>query len=136
MKAINFITHSFTLIICFLLIIISGEHLGGFYLLYILLGLPYGAIHAVLGVAGIFILIFNNYKFKRNADFLIERILNITAAIALILSISLFFINDKDQYNYSTFYQTVPMITIGIFGLVAVAFITGNLIQIFRKMAK
>ena len=136
MKAINFITHSFTLIICFLLIIISGEHLGGFYLLYILLGLPHGAIHAVLGVAGIIILIFNNYKLKRNPDFLIERILNITGAIALILSISLFFINDKDHYNYSTFYQTVPMITIGIFGLVAIVFITGNLIQVFRKMAK
>ena len=43
MKKIKIITHPVTLILCFFLILISGEHLGGFYLLYILLGLLFAS---------------------------------------------------------------------------------------------
>ena len=45
------------LITSFLLIIISGEHLGGFYALYLLLALFYGGIHSLLGLSGIVLLI-------------------------------------------------------------------------------
>jgi hypothetical protein len=37
MKAYQIITHPYTLIASFCLILISGQHWGGFYLLYLLL---------------------------------------------------------------------------------------------------
>ena len=57
MKAIQVITHPVTLIISFLFILISGEHWGGFYILYLLLALPHGGLHALLGFVGIVILV-------------------------------------------------------------------------------
>lgn len=50
MKMIKLFTHPVVIIIAFLLILINGEHLGGFYLLYILLGLPHGAVHSLLAI--------------------------------------------------------------------------------------
>ena len=62
MKMIKLFTHPVVIIIAFLLILISGEHLGGFYLLYILLGLSHGAVHSLLAIDGMaycFLLIIN-----------------------------------------------------------------------------
>ena len=57
MKAIQIITHPVTLIVSFLFILISGEHWGGFYILYLLLALPHGGLHALFGVMGIVMLV-------------------------------------------------------------------------------
>jgi len=130
MKAIKLITHPVTLIICFSLVLISGEHIGGFYLLYILLGLPHGAIHSVLALGGIAILLFSNYKYKRIFTFLIEPFLNITGVVLLSLSLFLFFYKDDQHYNYSTFNQTVPLITIAVFVLLIVSFFVSNVLKI------
>ena len=134
MKTIKIISHPITLIICFSLVLISGEHLGGFYLLYILLGLPHAAIHSLLAVGGITILLFANYKYKREFSYLIEPILNITGVIFLSLSLILFFYNDKSQYNYSTFYQTIPQLSLVLFGIVIVSFLINNFLKL-RKAA-
>jgi len=91
MKAINYITHSTVLIISFMLVLISGQQFGGFYLLYIMLALPHGGLHAILAVMGIAVLIFSNYKYKRQFSYLIEPLLNITGAALLFLSLFLFF---------------------------------------------
>ena len=130
MKTIKVISHPITLIICFSLVLISGEHLGGFYLLYILLGLPHAAIHSLLAVGGITILLFANYKYKREFSYLIEPILNITGVIFLSLSLILFFYNDKSQYNYSTFYQTIPQLSLALFGIVIVSSLISNFLKL------
>ena len=134
MKAINIISHPLILIIAFSLIIISGQHLGGVYLLYILLALPHAGIHAVLAVSGICILIFSNYKFKRSFTYLIEPLLNIGGVILLILSLFFFFLSDSSQYNDSTFYQLFPQISLAVFAILAIIFLINNLIKI-RQVA-
>jgi len=122
------------LIICFLLILISGEHLGGFYLLYILLGLPHGAIHSILAVIGVALLLFSNHRYQREFKYLTEPFLNIVGVILLALSLILFFFKDSHHYNYSTFYQTMPQISIGVFALLIVSFLVSNLIKLRHAM--
>jgi MFS superfamily sulfate permease-like transporter len=127
MKAIKIITHPFILIISFLFILVSGQHWGGFYLLYLLLALPHGGIHAVLALAGIAILIFTYLRFLRSNKYLIEPVLNIIGSVCLVLSVFLFFYNDKQGYNNGTFEQLVPQITLALFGILTIAFIIRNL---------
>jgi len=136
MKMIKLFTHPVVIIIAFLLILISGEHLGGFYLLYILLGLPHGAVHSLLAIVGIGLLFFTNYKYQQQFIFNIEPVLNIMGGIMILLSLFLFFYNDKSHYNYGTFYQTIPVILLSIFSLSVAGFLFNNFSKIkFRQMA-
>ena len=130
MKIIKIITHPFSLIATFLLVLISGEHLGGFYLLYVLLGLPYGAVHSLLAIIGIGILLFSYYKYKMSYQKSLEPILNIGGSLLLMLSLYLFFRNDDERYNYSTFQQTVPLITLIILSIFLLTFLIRNLIRL------
>lgn len=133
---IKLFTHPVVIIIAFLLILISGEHLGGFYLLYILLGLPHGAVHSLLAIVGIGLLFFTNYKYQQQFIFNIEPVLNIMGGIMILLSLFLFFYNDKSHYNYGTFYQTIPVILLSIFSLSVAGFLFNNFSKIkFRQMA-
>lgn len=136
MKLIKIITHPVTLIISFLIIIISGQQLGGFYLLYILLGITHFTIHSVLALSGVAILLFIISKYKGKFKYLVEPFLNITGVVLLNLSIFLFFYNDKEHYNYGTFYQTIPIITLILFGLLSISFSVNNLIRIFLRVIR
>jgi membrane-bound ClpP family serine protease len=133
MKAIRIITHPYTTIISFCMIMISGQHLGGFYLLYLLLALPHGGIHALLALFGVMLLLISYNKYKRKKLYLIENIINVIGIILLILSLYLFFYNDKEHYNYSTFYQLLPQITLIIFSIIAVVFLFDNLTHLFKN---
>jgi hypothetical protein len=135
MKNFKIITHPATIIVCFLLVLISGENWGGFFLMYILLGLPHGAIHSILAVTGIGILLFSYLKYKMQFIYMAESVLNIFGALLLFLSLFLFFYRDKDNYNIATFYQTVPLIIMSVFGLLLVIFLANNFINLFRKVA-
>ena len=136
MKMIKLFTHPVVIIIAFLLILINGEHLGGFYLLYILLGLPHGAVHSLLAIVGIGLLFFTNYKYQQQFIFNIEPVLNIMGGIMILLSLFLFFYNDKSHYNYGTFYQTIPVILLSVFSLLVAGFLFNNFSKIkFRQMA-
>ena len=130
MKVFKILTHPVLLIISFLFILISGEHLGGFYALYILLALPHGWLHSLLALIGIIILIlsYNVYKNKASGN-----ILNIAGAVMLVFSIVTFFYADKEGYNYGTFYQTMPIISLVLFGLLALLFILKNVVESFSK---
>jgi len=132
MKALNIATHPVLLIVSFLFILISGEHLGGFYALYLLLALPHGWLHSILAVAGILILALS-FNLKKNGRVISNNILNIVGAILLVLSIVVFFYADKEGYNYGTFYQTVPIISLVLFGSLTLLFIIKNLVQSFSK---
>ena len=135
MKPIKIISHPLILITAFSFILISGEHLGGFYLLHILLGLSHGAIHSVLAVAGIGIICFSYYRYKREFTYLIGPVLDIAGAMLMMLSLFLFFYRDKSQYNYSTFYQLVPQITLAVFMIVMFCFLITSVIRIRQVSA-
>jgi hypothetical protein len=132
MRTIKIITHPYTLIICFLFILISGEHLGGFYLLYIILALPIGGIHSILALTGIAMLLFSYQKYNRK-PIVPAFILNIAGLLLLFLSVFFFFYRDQNHYNYGTFYQTLPLISLFITSIVAVSFFIYNIMILFLK---
>lgn len=134
MALVKIITHPVTAIISFLIIIIIGQHLGGFYLFYILLGITDFRIHSVLALSGMTILLFIRFKYKGKFNYLVEPLSNIAGIILLNLSIFLFFYNDMEHYNYGTFYQTVPLITLIIFALLSITFLVNNLFRIFYRI--
>ena len=125
-------SNPYTLIVSFCLILISGEHLGGFYALYLLLALYYAGIHALLGLGGIIVLIATRKTRNKIKEPAWPNILNIVGAALLILSLIWFFYWDKDGYNYGTFYQFVPRLSLILFGLIALLFIGRNLYQVFN----
>ena len=53
MKIIKWIGHPVIVICTFLLLITEGENFGGFYVLYLILALPHGALYAILASIGI-----------------------------------------------------------------------------------
>src|SRR5215203_3813986 len=97
MKAIKIITHPYLLIIDLLMILISGEHLGGFYILYLILALPIGAIHSVLAMLGIGLLLLSHHRFQVEDKPSAKSALNIIGCLLLLLSIYLFFLNDREH---------------------------------------
>ncbi len=127
MKAIKILTHPVLLIGSFLFVLISGEHFGGFYILYLLLALPHGGVHAMLALAGVLLILFSYIKFKRSKKYLIEPVLNIIGAACLSLSLFFFFYNDRQGYNAGTFDQLVPQVTFVLFGLLTIGFVIDNL---------
>ena len=132
MKALKIITHPYTLIISFLLVIISGEHLGGFYALYLLLALYYGGVHSLLGLSGIILLAVARTKGAKNKTSFLPGLLNIGGAVLIVFSLVWFFYADKEGYNYGTFYQFIPRLSLILFGLIALLFIGRNLFQILK----
>lgn len=134
MKVVKFITHPYTVIICFSLILISGESWGGFYLIYLLFALPHAGIHAVLALIGTILLLISYDRFKRRKIYLMESIINITGIFLLLLSLFFFFYNDKDHYNYQTFYDTVPQVTLVIFSVITLTFLLDNVLVRNKKI--
>ncbi|MFT4155135.1 hypothetical protein [Parafilimonas sp.] len=125
------ITHPLLIILLFCGIIISGEEMGGFYLLYILLGLPHFVIHSILGISGIFCLMLA-YYIKKSKGYLF----NIFGASCMCGSLIYFFIQPNASYNYGTFHETLPMITLCAFGALVTYFIISNSIQFIADLKK
>ena len=132
MKLLKLISHPYTVIICFCLIMISGEHLGGCYALYILIGLPFGAVHAWLGLAGIIALLISYYRFKNKT--VMGQAINVFGVLLLFASIYYFFWADRKHYNWGSFEQAVPLISMAISALVSICFIARSFIASQQKM--
>lgn len=116
------IVHPLVILLSFCLIIISGEHYGSFYIWYVGAGLQVHAIHSFLGIIAIFFLmsgwIFSGYTGKRR----VPCVLNIISICLMLLSVSLFFYNDSRKYNYGTFYQVIPMLSLVLFFFLSILF--------------
>lgn len=125
MKLFKILSHPYTLIISFLFILISGEHLGGFYALYILLGLTHGVLHSVLGFFGIVVLLISFHFASRQKGYLRQG-LNMIGVSMLFASIFYFFKNDTHRYNWGTFDVGLPMFTIIFTGFIAICFLIGS----------
>ncbi|MES1224131.1 MAG: hypothetical protein ABUT20_52035 [Bacteroidota bacterium] len=113
MKILKLISNPYLLIASFLLLLISGESVGGFYITYIVLALPHGGLHGLLAVAGIIIIIFN---YHTKTTFFLSFCLSTIGIILLICSLYFFFATDPSHYNAGTFEQALPLMTFGIFG--------------------
>ena len=136
MKLFKFISHPYLLIASFSAIMISGQHFGGFYLLYVLLALPHAAVHSLLALLGIVLLCVSYNRFSINKTNLMACLINLVANILLLLSLFFFFHNDVERYNYATFHQTIPQITLTIFFVISVVSFLDNLISVFRNREK
>lgn len=136
MKKTNILIHTNSVLISFLLILISGEHLGGFYILYLLIGLPHGASHSIIGVAGIVILLLNKNVNAILKNDLLRSALNIIGVVLLACSLFIFFYNDKAQYNQGTFYQLAPQIFLAFFTFFSIAFIINNIHTLIKATKK
>ncbi len=131
MKLINIITHPVLVLVSFCVILISGEHFGGFYLLYIMMALPHGGIHAVLALIGAGLVLFSYAKYKRGSKFFIDLLLNIVGVFALYGSLLLFFWNSW-EYNDQTFQQGLPLFTIILFVVLSLSCLIYSIAQFAR----
>ena len=118
MKAIKILGHPITVICLFLVILISGESIGGVYLFYFLLGLPHGIIHSLLDLVGIGVLIFS-YSQMKDKQTALKKLMSVTGVLLLLLSLLTFFYNDRGHYNYGSFSSAAFWITSGLFVLSA-----------------
>ncbi len=123
MKLKILITHPFTLIASFLLIFISGQHHGYFYLQELIIGLIYGQVYSIVGMLGISIILFCHYKYKGVTNNLEACFINLIGSVLLIISLFLFFYNMEDVYVSGTFVQIVPLISLLAFCILVSFFV-------------
>jgi hypothetical protein len=115
MKIVKIVGHPVSVMFMYLFLLISGQSFGGFYALYILLGLSHGVMDAVVSALGLVIMLVGFYVYRNNFS-LIKPALYILGDAIMILGLFLFFQTTKG-YNDATFHQTVPIITFVLFGL-------------------
>lgn len=115
MKIIQIIGHPVCVMCLYLLLLISGQSFGGFYILYIFMGLPNGTPDALVSTLGLG-LMFLGYKVYRKRFHPIKPLLYIIGNVVMILGLVLFFQVTKG-YNDATFQQAVPLMTFVLYGI-------------------
>jgi amino acid transporter len=136
MKLLKIIGHPVLVMSMFLLVLISGQALGGPYMLYLILGLPQGADYAVTGVIGL-ICLFVSYKIYRGENkHWIKPVLGLFGILLLLFSLYIFFYKDKMRYNYNTFEQSVPIISLALLAICIVSGLVLYLLQLFDLLKK
>jgi hypothetical protein len=128
---IIFLTHPVLIATSFCFIIISGEAMGGFYLLYLLFGLMHGGLHSIIGFAGIILLLISTSL----SDMKLRILLRIAGLCCMITSLIRFFTQPGGSYNFDTFYQTTPLISLGIFCILSLIFLFANISTLIRHRA-
>ncbi|MEO5997435.1 MAG: hypothetical protein ABIN89_11900 [Chitinophagaceae bacterium] len=124
MKLKAIIIHPYTLVISFSLVFISGQPMSGFYFLYLVLGLYYGAIYSIIGSLGICVILFSHFKFKGTHKNLDAGFINLIGAVLLIISLFLFFYLTRDVNISTIFVQLFPFISLLIFCILVTCFVT------------
>lgn len=134
MKLIKIIGHPVLVMSMFLLLLISGESFGGFYFIFLLLGLPHGVPHAILAFAGL-IAMFIGYKIYRKHFNPIKPLLYLIGNALMIFALVTFF-EDSKGYTYSTFHQAVPLISFSLFGLCVLCNLLTSLMLFVNRTTK
>ena len=134
MKLIKIIGHPVLVMSMFLLLLISGESFGGFYLLFLLLGLPHGVPHAVFALIGL-IAMFTGYKIYRKQFNPLKPLLYVIGNALMICALITFFADSKG-YTYSTFHQSVPLISFSIFGLCVFFNLLSSVLLVVKRTNK
>lgn len=106
---------------------INGENSRSVYILYILMALPFGALHSLLAIAGIITLVISYHGFLNKRS--IMKVLNLVGFMLLFAALYYFFWADKHHFNYGTFQETVPLLTLIITALIAACFLVGTFLK-------
>ncbi|MEI6949638.1 hypothetical protein V9K67_20795 [Paraflavisolibacter sp. H34] len=117
MKVMNKLGTPVVNILTFSFIMISGEAFGGPYAMYLLGALPHGINYSMLGMGGILCLLISQIFFNGEKKHWMKPALQIMGILLAILSLYIFFAQDRRQYNYATFVQTVPLLTLFFFSI-------------------
>lgn len=133
MKAIKILGHPISVMVLFSMLLISGENLGGFYLMYLLMALPHAAIYAMLGFAGL-ISMFAGYMIGTIINIL-KPVFYVSAEVLMVSSLFLFFKNSRG-YNDATFHQTVPLICFVLFGFCILSNLLIAISYMFKRNIK
>ncbi len=128
-KIMKLLVHPYVVMILFCALLISGEQMGGFYLFYIMLGLPHLVLHALLGLAGILALLIAGALPRTRTS----NILNIAGICCMAASLIRFFTQPGASYNYQTFHLVLPMILLAVFAVLAALVLLFNLQQFIPK---
>ena len=122
MKYIN----KYIITLSYSLIIISGDHLGGPLIAYLILPLVYLKIDLV-SILGLFALtlLLGSFTKKENE----KALLHLIGIGCMYTSLILFFISDSSNYNLQSFHQTIPMISMSIFVLLTLLYSRNLLIK-------
>jgi hypothetical protein len=124
MKLFKILSHPYTLICCFSFMIISGASMGGFYIMFILLGLLHGVLHSLLGFYGMLLLVIG-YHLPLKRNFWMKQLLSVIGLLLMFASVFFFFKNDNEHYNWGTFEQGLPMFTLIFTAFIAFCFLVG-----------
>lgn len=112
MKAITRVLfHPITICFLFCFLLISGELNAAFYIFILLLGLPHGVLHSLLGIIGIILMMSSLFIQRKQQVYS----LRIFGAVCFLLSLIRFFTQPGGSYNYPTFHQSVPLIILSVF---------------------
>lgn len=134
MKTVQLFRHPYAIIISFFAIMISGQHLGGFYLLYILLALPHGSSHALLALFGVLLLLSVARKYAGITMPVIGNVLCILAVTLLVLSLFFFFYNDTHHYNYDTFKFWLSLVSLALFFFCSISSLVANFWVLIKRL--
>ena len=136
MKVITIIKSPIALMISFCLIIISGEQTGGFYIIYLIMGLiKASSMHSILGLAGI-LLLFAGITSSYSKKIFLASLFKCIAVLMMIFSLILFFYNDSRQYNIATFHQIIPLATVVLFGILSLIFLLFNVRELVNNVQR
>lgn len=117
MKILRIITHPWIVISLYFIILITGKAIGGVYLLYLLMALPNGYIHSILGFLGPIMLLIAYYRINHHD--ILRKVISLLGIILMYSSLYYFFHNDRDHYNYGSFKTAAFWITFSIFSITA-----------------
>jgi len=131
MKVIKILGHPVMFLSLSMLLIIEGEHFGGFYLLYLLFGLTYGAAFSLLFVSGALTLtIYLNIKKWKTLP--LKFLTKLVGFVLVLASIYIFFASSTiDQHT--TFTDTIPVLSFCFFGISCLCFIANMVAVLFKR---
>ena len=115
MKIVNVIGHPVSVMSMYLLLMISGEKMGGFYALFVFMRLFHGMPDAIVSALGLGAMLLG-YKICRNHYQPIKTGLYLLGSGVMMIGLVMFF-ETTDGYNSPTFHQGVPLFTFALFGL-------------------
>lgn len=113
MKILKWIGNPYLFVSLYLLLIIEGDHFGGFYLVYLLLAIPHGLSYSLLSIAGIAILLWGAH---RNGGL---RLLLVVSGLSLmIIALTVFFSTGNKN---DSFLPGIPLLSFILCGISACA---------------
>lgn len=119
MKVVNWIGHPVIFLICYLLLIIEGDHFGGFFMLYLLLTLPHFvpyAVIAALGMAGVII----GFNVRKKKNLKSKPLLYLIGFCFMVAALVIFFGKGN---KWETFHYALPTTSFLLFGISSFCFL-------------